>query len=35
MWFLTWVWQIGYVLDIEIYIEIVTEMFPPVVWDNN
>ena len=30
MWFLTWVWQIGYVLDIEMYIEIVTEMFPTV-----
>ena len=30
MWFLTWGWQIGDVLDIEIYIEIVTEMFPPV-----
>ena len=35
MWFLTWGWQIGYVLDIEIYIEIVTEMFPPMAWDNN
>ena len=27
---LTWRWQVGYVLDIEIYIEIVTEMFPRV-----
>ena len=30
MWYLTWVSQIGYVLDIEIYIEMVTDMFPPV-----
>ena len=30
MWYLTWVSQIGYVLDIEIHIEMVTDMFPPV-----
>ena len=30
MWYITWVSQIGYVLDIEIYIEMVTDMFPPV-----